>query len=305
MVSLNIYRGIEFNLPKTIKDGKIYFCTDTGNIYIDYESSRIHVNANKAKMLSYYDEEVGEYVDISAQDIFEIIENASSAYVQPEEPTDAPEGALWVDTDANGVEITVNGIAPDENGDIKINIPALTPNPYALKFVGAVSGSYNGSAPLTIHIPEDKEITVNGVAPDENGNIEIEVGEDITVNGIAPDENGNIEIPAAQSDWNQNDVSNPGYVHNRTHWVDGETIHQLDEKFIPAEIARVTDIPAAIISTEATIGQTIRIKNVSEGKPIEWEAVDFPETDLSNYYTKNEIDGFLNDYINAVDAIIG
>lgn len=231
MVSLNIHRGIESDLPKTIKDGKIYFCTDTGNIYIDYESSRIHVNANKAKMLSYYDEEVGKYVDISAQDIFEIIENASSAYVQPDEPEDAPEGTLWVDTDAQGIKITVNGIEPDESG--------------------------------------------------------------------------NIELPVAQSDWDQNDESNPSYIHNRTHWVDGENIHQLDVKFIPNSIARVEDIPGAILTTEAAVGQTIRVKAVSEGNPIEWEAVDFPETDLSNYYTKNEIDGLLYEYITAVDAIIG
>lgn len=252
MASFQINRGLESNLPQEIIDGKIYFCTDTGNLFIDYESSRIHVNANKAQILSYLDEETGEYIDINAQDIFECINNASSAYVQPEEPTDAPEGALWVDTDANGVKITVNGVAPDENG-----------------------------------------------------NIEIEVGTDITINGISPDENGNIEIPAAQSDWNQNDINNPSYIHNRTHWIDGENVHQLDEKFIPMEIARVADIPAAIINTEAAVGQTIRIKNVSDDKPIEWEAVDFPETDLSNYYTKNEIDGLLYEYITAVDAIIG
>lgn len=48
--------------------------------------------------------------------------------------------------------------------------------------------------------------SVNGKTPDENGNIEIEVGEGSvkTVNGVAPDEKGNVEIEAGGgvSSWN-------------------------------------------------------------------------------------------------------
>lgn len=145
MVSFQIQRGLEANLPKAIKDGKMYFCTDTGNLFIDHESNRIHVNANKAKALSYYDTVIGQYVDMDAQTILEIIESCSNAYVQADEPENAPEGALWVDVDEEGgITITVNGISPDENGNIELDIPSVSPTPYALKFVGAATGSYDG-----------------------------------------------------------------------------------------------------------------------------------------------------------------
>lgn len=38
---------------------------------------------------------------MDAQTILEIIENCKSAYVQDDEPEDAPNGSLWVDTDEN------------------------------------------------------------------------------------------------------------------------------------------------------------------------------------------------------------
>ena len=37
MASFNISKGLEASLPSTKTDGKMYFCTDTGNIYIDYK----------------------------------------------------------------------------------------------------------------------------------------------------------------------------------------------------------------------------------------------------------------------------
>ena len=33
---IKISRGLEKNIPPKRIDGNIYFCTDTGNIYIDY-----------------------------------------------------------------------------------------------------------------------------------------------------------------------------------------------------------------------------------------------------------------------------
>lgn len=35
----------------------------------------------------------------------------------------------------------------------KTDIPSALPNPNALKFTGAVTGSYNGSSPLSVNIP--------------------------------------------------------------------------------------------------------------------------------------------------------
>lgn len=48
------------------------------------------------------------------------------------------------------------------------------PNPYQLKFTGAVDESYDGSEEKTIEIPKPKVKTVNSKQPDENGNIKID-----------------------------------------------------------------------------------------------------------------------------------
>lgn len=61
--------------------------------------------------------------------------SGSGVIAQPEQPTET--GILWLDT--------------DEEGDGEI--PQKLPNPYALTFTGAVTGSYDGSAPLSVEIP--------------------------------------------------------------------------------------------------------------------------------------------------------
>lgn len=64
-----------------------------------------------------------------------------------------------------------------------------------------------------------------------------------SVNGMTGDvviEAGSEQV---QPDWNQNDPTQPDYVKNRTHWEEGsDTIHQLDEKFIPDTVARKSDV---------------------------------------------------------------
>ena len=68
---------------------------------------------------------------------------------------------------------TVNGIEPDANGNIDIEIPEIE-----IPEINYPVTSVNGmTGDVVIAIPEQKEITVNGVYPDENGNIEIEIGE--------------------------------------------------------------------------------------------------------------------------------
>lgn len=64
------------------------------------------------------------------------------------------------------------------------------------------------------------------------------------------------------ADWNQNDENAADYVKNRTHWVNGETVHQLDEKFIPDTIARTEHIHNnyGVCSTDAsTAAKTVQI----------------------------------------------
>jgi hypothetical protein len=41
------------------------------------------------------------------------------------------------------------------------------------------------------------------------------------------------------------------------------------------------------------------------GRPIAWEAIDFSSIDLDDYYTKEEIDALLNDYITTIDTLVG
>lgn len=41
MASFNISKGLEKNLPTTKIDGNLYFCTDTGNMYIDYQDGSV------------------------------------------------------------------------------------------------------------------------------------------------------------------------------------------------------------------------------------------------------------------------
>lgn len=57
MASLKILRGYESSLPQELSDGHIYFCTDSGMLYIDYTEengilSRKAINANDAKTLA-------------------------------------------------------------------------------------------------------------------------------------------------------------------------------------------------------------------------------------------------------------
>lgn len=68
-----------------------------------------------------------------------------------------------------------------------------------------------------------------------------------TVNGIAPDENGDIavEIPEpVQPDWNQNDETKPDYVKNRTHWVETKRETIVEETTITGANGQFTVISA-------------------------------------------------------------
>lgn len=74
----------------------------------------------------------------------------------------------------------------------------------------------NGEAKRFSAASLGKVKTVNGVEPDENGNIEVVIPE--------------VEIPEqANPDWNQNDPEQPDYVKNRTHWEENnQTVIEWD-----------------------------------------------------------------------------
>lgn len=80
MSLFKVNRGNEANLPTTLTDGWAYFCTDTGSFLIDhYDSTNTLV---RSKISAEYTDKI--------------------RYVQNEEPTDVPDGTLWLDMDAEG-----------------------------------------------------------------------------------------------------------------------------------------------------------------------------------------------------------
>lgn len=65
MALFKVYRGNETNLPAAMNDGWAYFCTDSGNFYIDWFNgsalTRTQINANYASNLKYLDgDEIAE-----------------------------------------------------------------------------------------------------------------------------------------------------------------------------------------------------------------------------------------------------
>lgn len=66
-----------------------------------------------------------------------------------------------------------------------------------------------------------KIIGVTVGTPTSPARMEREIKPVKTVNGITPDENGNVEVPAGTGvDWSVNDETSPVHVKNRTHWVE-------------------------------------------------------------------------------------
>jgi len=106
-------------------------------------------------------------------------------------------------------------------------------------------------------IPEDTPVTVNGVSPDESGDIKLSIDVGVTsVNGVQPDDNGDVNIEivdsysreesdkkyatkedistvsgGGQADWSASE-GEPGYVKNRTHWVEQTTTELFAETMV-------------------------------------------------------------------------
>ena len=61
-ITLKITRGLEENLPNIKTDGQIYYCYDTGNLYIDHGTERKLISSEYAKALKYIDENDEEII---------------------------------------------------------------------------------------------------------------------------------------------------------------------------------------------------------------------------------------------------
>ena len=69
------------------------------------------------------------------------------------------------------IEITSNDEVYDFSA--QIDIPTTLPNPNALTFTGAVTGSYDGSAPLEVNIPQGGGGALSGLSIADNYDIEL------------------------------------------------------------------------------------------------------------------------------------
>jgi hypothetical protein len=78
-------------------------------------------------------------------------------------------------------------------------------------------------------------------------------------------------------------------------YPDVTTVHQLDEKFIPDTISRVSDV--VLSPTTASVGQTIVVKSINEnGKPTEWGTIDpytLTDTETGKKYQLSVVNGKL------------
>lgn len=90
-MAFKLYHGMEENLPEEMSVGHVYFCTDTGKIYLDHLDALGHLtrsvaNAGKAEFLVSYDG--GEEIEMTIDDILGSVANAIPEYVRIKNNTD-------------------------------------------------------------------------------------------------------------------------------------------------------------------------------------------------------------------------
>lgn len=81
MALFKVCRGNETDLPSAKNDGWAYFCTDTGNFYIDHIDSsgalvRTQINASCANKLRDVDGD--SFIDLTVKDIAAIEDRANT-----------------------------------------------------------------------------------------------------------------------------------------------------------------------------------------------------------------------------------
>lgn len=94
MALFKINRGNSTTLPTSLTDGWAYFCTDTGEFFIDYADSngslhRKQINADEAKKISGYDVATtlnNSTIEIpTSSSVCVAIESAISSFVEASE----------------------------------------------------------------------------------------------------------------------------------------------------------------------------------------------------------------------------
>lgn len=107
----------------------MYYCTDTSNLYIDYQESRFQINANFSNGLHYLKD--GAKIELDAETLVSAINSKSTIYFGDTQPENLTEQDLWIQflsdnksqlsyVDANGIVRNIFPITKKENVGIYV-----------------------------------------------------------------------------------------------------------------------------------------------------------------------------------------
>lgn len=138
-IPFKLYEGKEANLPAELTAGGIYFCEDSGNVFIDVDIDGTVTRVPLGK----------KYVDDQLVDIREFIENQGSGIEIGDEAPTKESANVWINTsdeDEEGVEYlgvvtSING----QGGDVNISASDID----AAEKTHASQHAANGSDPIT------------------------------------------------------------------------------------------------------------------------------------------------------------
>lgn len=133
MALFKVSKGLNTNLPETLTEGYCWYTYNDSKFYIDFKDengilSRKALNAQEAEKLTGYDIATilnSSEVEIpTSKSVWDAINNITAndldIYVQDTEPTDAEDGAIWIDT-ANDPTFTlphVPTVTEADNGKV-------------------------------------------------------------------------------------------------------------------------------------------------------------------------------------------
>ena len=177
MTMFKVKRGVEAQLPTTLSNGTMYFCTDTGNIYIDIGGARKQISAEYAKGLKT-DSSVIEFSAIQAAlNKLSNIENGANKTVVD---------SILSDSSTNPVENKIIKTALDGKVDI-VSGKGLSTNDYSdadkSKLAGIAAGAeVNQNAFTNINVLTDNGTSVGSMTADqENDVLTLQAGNNVTL----------------------------------------------------------------------------------------------------------------------------
>lgn len=271
MALFKVLRGDESNLPATLNDGWAYFCSDTGNFYIDWADdagnlARTQVNANYAGKLRYEDN--SSFLEIDPHEI------ALKDDLIQVDPSLTVEGAA---ADAKAVSNAIAAIPQDDwsqndstaadfiknkpFGEEKTDTLTWDGNPtdvsgWASKSLGLMAYLVSEETPTTDDLTGGSIVlkTPDGVQNMEN--IETQVKEYsgyIIIAGaivIVYESVLTFSKPGIYFITSTDPEFDTGYAESMTlPNYEFTTVKTLDETFIPNTIARTSDIPEVPVTS--------------------------------------------------------